>query len=129
MKSRESRPPKHTGSVIAAKIGVRKIADVAIIDIDGKVTIGDSARAVNAAVENLLEEGIRKFVLNLENVQYADSSGVGIFLASYTRVKQKEGQLTLLQPTKKVRELLAFTKLLTVFDCYDDEESALRSFK
>ena len=107
----------------------RQAGDVTVLDMDGKITIGEGSVALRGAVRRLIEEGKKKILLNLSNVGYVDSSGIGELVSSFTTVNREGGQLKLLNLTQKIRDLLAITKLLTVFDTYDDEASALNSFK
>jgi len=107
----------------------RQAGDVAIMDLDGEVRIGDSATALRSAIRNLVARGNTKLLLNLAGVRYIDSSGIGELIANYTTVGRSGGQLKLLNLTEKVQDLLVITKLLTVFDVYDDESEALSSFK
>jgi len=107
----------------------RQAGDVTIMDLDGEVRIGDSATALRGAIRNLVARGSTKLLLNLAGVRYIDSSGIGELIANYTTVGRGGGQLKLLNLTEKVQDLLVITKLLTVFDVYDDEAEALSSFK
>jgi len=107
----------------------RQAGDVTIMDLDGEVRIGDSATALRSAIRNLVARGSTKLLLNLAGVRYIDSSGIGELIANYTTVGRSGGQLKLLSLTEKVQDLLVITKLLTVFDVYDDESEALSSFK
>ena len=107
----------------------RQAGDVAILDLDGEVRIGDSATALRGAIRELVAGGSSKILLNLKGVRYIDSSGIGELIANYTTVGRTGGQLKLLNLTEKVQDLLVITKLLTVFDVYDDENEALSSFK
>ena len=107
----------------------RQAGDVTILDMDGKITIGEGSVALRTAIRRLLEEGRKKILLNLAGVGYIDSSGIGELVSSYTAIDKGEGQLKLLNLTEKLRDLLAITKLLTVFDVYEDETEALNSFK
>jgi len=107
----------------------RRAGDVTIMDLDGEVRIGDSATALRSAIRNLVAGGSSKLLLNLAGVRYIDSSGIGELIANYTTVGRSGGQLKLLNLTEKVQDLLVITKLLTVFDVYDDESEALSSFK
>jgi anti-sigma B factor antagonist len=107
----------------------RQAGDVTIMDLDGEVRIGDSATALRGAIRNLVAGGSHKLLLNLAGVRYIDSSGIGELIANYTTVGRSGGQLKLLNLTEKVQDLLVITKLLTVFDVYDDESEALSSFK
>ena len=99
------------------------------MDLDGEVRIGDSATALRSAIRNLVARGNTKLLLNLAGVRYIDSSGIGELIANYTTVGRSGGQLKLLNLTEKVQDLLVITKLLTVFDVYDDESEALSRFK
>jgi len=106
----------------------RQAGDVAILDLDGEVRMGESAGVLRSAIRGLVASGSTKILLNLAGVKYIDSSGIGELIANYTTVG-REGQLKLLNLTKKVQDLLVITKLLTVFDVYDNEAEALSSFK
>ncbi len=107
----------------------RQAGDVTILDMEGKITIGEGSVAVRSAVRRLLEEGKKKILLNLAAVGYVDSSGIGELVSSFTTINREGGQLKLLNLTQKIQDLLAITKLLTVFDVYEDESSALNSYK
>jgi anti-sigma B factor antagonist len=107
----------------------RQAGDVTILDMSGKVTIGDGSVALRNAIRRLLQEGKKKVLLNLAGVGYIDSSGIGELVSSYTTTNKEGGQLKLLNLTQKLQDLLAITKLLTVFDVYNDEGEALGSFK
>lgn len=111
------------------EIKQRASGDVTILDMNGKVTIGEGSVALRSAIRTLLEEGKRKILLNLAGVGYIDSSGIGELVASFTAINKEDGQLKLLNLTQKLQDLLAITKLLTVFDVYESEEEALGSFK
>ena len=107
----------------------RQAGDVAILDLDGEVRIGDSATALRGAIRELVAAGNLKILLNLAGVRYIDSSGIGELIANYTTVGRSGGQLKLLNLTDKVQDLLVITKLLTVFDVYESEAEGLSSFK
>jgi anti-sigma B factor antagonist len=107
----------------------RQAGDVTVLDLEGEVRIGDSATALRGAIRKLVAEGNNKLLLNLAGVRYIDSSGIGELIANYTTVGRSGGQLKLLSLTDKVQDLLVITKLLTVFDVYDNEAEALSSFK
>jgi len=107
----------------------RQAGDVTVLDMDGKVTIGDGSVALRSAIRRLLEEGKKKVLLNLAGVGYIDSSGIGELVSSYTSIKNAGGQLKLLNLTQKIHDLLTITKLLTVFDVYESEADALNSYK
>lgn len=109
-------------------ISERQAGDVTILDLEGKVTIGEGSVALRNAIRRLLGEGKTKILLNLANVGYIDSSGIGELVSSFTAVNKEGGTLKLLNLTQKIQDLLAITKLLTVFDTFDDEASALSSF-
>ena len=106
----------------------RQAGDVTVLDLVGKVTIGEGSVALRTAIRRLLGEGKGKILLNLAGVGYIDSSGIGELVSSFTAVKKEGGTLKLLKLTQKIQDLLAITKLLTVFDVYDDEGEALSSF-
>jgi anti-sigma B factor antagonist len=111
------------------KIDMRTIADVKILDCSGKITLGEGTMSIRNTVRDVLQGGAKKIVLNLADINYIDSSGVGELVSTYTSVVNGGGQLKLLSLTKKIRELLTITKLLTVFETFDDEKAALASFK
>jgi anti-sigma B factor antagonist len=111
------------------EIQERQAGDVTILDMDGKITIGEGSTALRSAIRRLAEEGKKKILLNLEKVGYMDSTGLGELIASYTTVSRDGGQLKLLQLSSKIQDLLVITKLLTVFDVYDSESDALGTFK
>lgn len=106
----------------------RQAGDITILDLDGKVTIGEGSVALRNEIRRLLGEGKNKILLNLGGVGYIDSSGIGELVSSYTAVSKEGGKLKLLNLTEKIQDLLAITKLLTVFDTYDSESDALASF-
>ncbi len=110
-------------------IQMRIIGDVRILDCSGQIRLGEGTMAVRNAVRDALDSGTKKIILNLEEVNYIDSSGVGELMRTYTSVLNQGGQLKLLHLTKRIRELLAITKLLTIFDVFDDERAALASFR
>jgi anti-sigma B factor antagonist len=110
-------------------INQRQAGDITILDLDGDVRIGDSSTALRGAIRNLVAAGNNKILLNLAGVKYIDSSGIGELIANYTTVNRGGGQLKLLNLTEKVQDLLVITKLLTVFDVYENDAEALGSFK
>jgi len=107
----------------------RQAGDITVLDMDGRITIGEGSVALRSAIRRLLEEGKKNILLNLAGVGYIDSSGIGELVSSYTAIKNSEGQLKLLSLTEKLRDLLTITKLLTVFDAYETEADALTNFK
>ena len=110
-------------------ISERQAGDVTILDLDGKVTIGEGSVALRTAIRRLLGEDKKKILLNLAGVGYVDSSGIGELVSSFTTVKKEGGTLKLLNLQQKIQDLLAITKLLTVFDVFENEAEALNSFK
>ena len=110
------------------KIENRTVGDVHILDCSGKITLGEGTMTVRNSVREVLGAGGKKIILNLGDVNYIDSSGIGELVSSFTTVSNQGGQLKLLSLTKKIQELLAITKLLTVFQVFDDEEAARNSF-
>jgi anti-sigma B factor antagonist len=110
-------------------ISERHVGDITILDMDGKITIGEGSVALRTAIRRLLEEGKKKILLNLAKVGYIDSSGIGELVSSYTAINKEGGELKLLNLTQKLQDLLTITKLLTVFDVYESEEEALKSYK
>ncbi|REJ75495.1 MAG: anti-sigma factor antagonist [Acidobacteria bacterium] len=110
-------------------ISERQAGDVTVLDMSGKVTIGEGSVALRNTIRRLLGEGKKKILLNLSDVGYIDSSGIGELVSSYTAVNKESGSLKLLNLTQKIQDLLAITKLLTVFDTYEDESEALASYE
>ena len=109
-------------------IKTRKVdGDVVVIDAAGKLTIGAPVQALRQALRGRIEDGCRKFVLDLGNVSYIDSSGLGELVASYTALRSQGGDVKLLRLTAKTRDLLQITKLLTVFEAFEDESKAIAS--
>ncbi|HWZ53309.1 MAG TPA: STAS domain-containing protein [Candidatus Acidoferrales bacterium] len=107
----------------------REIEDIAIIDFSGKITLGEGSSTLRRTIRDLIDKGHRKIVLNLYDVDYIDSSGIGELVSGYTTVRNVEGEMKLLHLTKRVHDLLQITRLFTVFDVQSDEESALKSFR
>lgn len=106
----------------------RQAGDITILDMDGKVTIGEGSVALRNTIRRLLGEGKKKIVLNLSGVGYVDSSGIGELVSSFSAVNREGGSLKLLNLTQKIQDLLAITKLLTVFDVFDSESEAVSNF-
>jgi anti-sigma B factor antagonist len=107
----------------------RQAGDVSILDLSGAVRMGEGAITLRNAIRGLIEKGNKKILLNLAGVKNIDSSGIGELIANYTTLSRDGGQLKLLSLTEKIRDLLVITKLLTVFDSFDDEAEALNSYK
>src|SRR5919106_1532947 len=106
----------------------RQAGDVTILDLSGSVRMGEGAISLRNAIRGLNEQGNKKILLNLGAVKNIDSSGIGELIANYTTISRDGGQLKLLNLTDKIQNLLVITKLLTVFDAYEDEAEALKSF-
>ena len=109
-------------------ITTREVDHVTLLDIRGRIVLGDETDALRTAVRDLLARGKKKIILNLADVDYIDSSGVGELVGSFTTVRNAGGELKLLNLTKKVHDILNVTKLYTVFDIRDDEFKAVKSF-
>jgi anti-sigma B factor antagonist len=110
------------------KIVERQVKDVTILDLHGKILIGEGDEALRSAVARLVQGSKKKILLNLAEVPYVDSAGLGEIVRCYTTVRTGGGQLKLVNLTKKIQDLLAITKLLTVFETYDSEEQGVNSF-
>ena len=110
-------------------VSERQAGDVTILDLSGSVRMGDGALSLRNSIRGLNDQGKKKILLNLAGVKNVDSSGIGELIANYTTLSRDGGQLKLLSLTEKIRDLLVITKLLTVFDSYDNEAEALNSFK
>ncbi len=111
------------------EISERRIGEVVILDLVGRITIGDGSLHLHDAVGRLLDEGRNRLVLNLAGVTYVDSSGIGELVSRHTTTRNTGGRLKLLNLPKKVRDLLQITKLLAIFETFDDEASAIASFE
>ena len=107
----------------------RDAGSVTVVDLGGRITLGDGCALLRKTLRDLLEEKRTRIVLNLGDVDYIDSSGIGELVSGYTSVKNRGGELKLLNLTKKVHDLLQITKLYTVFEVHSDEQSAVRSFR
>jgi anti-sigma B factor antagonist len=108
--------------------GIRQVGGVTIVDISGRIVLGAESAALRGLVCDLLTKGHKKIVLNLEDVNYIDSSGLGHLVSAFTTVRKQEGEVKLLHLTKKVHDLMQITRLYTVFDIMDDEAEAVESF-
>lgn len=111
------------------EIRERSTGEVVILEMAGKITIGEGSVQLREAVSRLRDDNRNKIVLNLSGVTYVDSSGIGELVSSYTTTKNSGGRLKLLNLPKKIKDLLMITKLLTVFEIYEDEQAALDSFQ
>jgi anti-sigma B factor antagonist len=110
------------------QIEERRVGDVVVLDLKGKITLGEGDELLKDKVNSLVNQGHRKLVLNLEGVPYIDSAGLGEIVRTYTTVSRQSGSLKLLNLTKRITDLLSITKLLTVFETFDSESEAVRSF-
>jgi len=110
------------------KTKVRNVGDVAVVDLTGKITIGEGDVVLREEVNKLLETDVKKVLLNLNGVTYMDSAGIGELVACYKRAAEAGARLKLLNPSGRVSDLLSLTKLQQVFDIFNDEKDALVSF-
>jgi anti-sigma B factor antagonist len=106
----------------------RQVGGVTIVDISGRIVLGEESAALRDLVSGLLSKGQKKILLNLNDVSYIDSSGLGSLVGSFTSVRKQGGELKLLNLTNKVHDVMQITKLYTVFDITDDEAAAVKSF-
>jgi anti-sigma B factor antagonist len=113
---------------VSVKLTTRQVGDVTVIDAAGRITLGEGSSVFRDTIRDLTVNGNRKILLNLGDVTYIDSSGIGEMVSGFTSVTNQGGQLKLLNLTKRVKDLLQITKLYTVFDVFDDEAAAVRSF-
>jgi anti-sigma B factor antagonist len=111
------------------EIAERTVSDVTILDLKGKMTLGEGDELLKDRINSLLAAGRKKLLLNLEGVPYIDSAGLGEVVRTYTTVSRQGGSLKLLNLTKRIEDLLSITKLLTVFETYDSETEAVQSYK
>ena len=114
---------------MSMKVTTRIVDHVAILDLSGRITLGEGSVQLRDAIRDLVAQGQKNILLNLSEVNYIDSSGIGELVSAFTSVKNQGGQLKLLNLTKKVHDLLQITKLYTVFDVRDDEAHAVESFQ
>jgi anti-sigma B factor antagonist len=110
------------------KFSTRKIGDVIIIDVEGKILLGQGDVEIKHTVDDLLKKGKKNILLNLSKVPYLDSAGLGEIIRCFTTLRKNGGNFKLLSPNRRIIDLLTITNLLNVFDWYDDEPSALTSF-
>lgn len=111
------------------KATIRQVNAVTVVDLSGRITLGEGCTQLRELIRDLLSKGHNKLLLNLADVTYIDSSGIGELVSGFTAVSNQGGQLKLLHLTKKVHDLLQITKLLTVFDVHEDEAKAVASFE
>ena len=110
------------------KASSRQVDGVTIVDLSGRITLGEGSVVLRDTVKDISTQGQKKILLNLGDVTYIDSSGIGELVSAFTSVRNAGGELKLLNLTKRISDLLAITKLLTVFETYDNEADAVRSF-
>ncbi len=110
------------------QIDQRAVGDVVLLDVKGRITMGEGDELLKDKVNSLVNQGHKKIVLNLAEVPYIDSAGLGEIVRTYTTVSRQGGSLKLLSLTKRITDLLSITKLLTVFETFDSENEAVRSF-
>ena len=114
---------------MSVNLSTRQVGDVSVLDVTGRITLGEEGSGkLRKALQDLLKDGKKKILLNLGEVSYIDSSGIGELVSGFTTVANSGGQLKLLNLTKRVKDLLQITKLYTVFDVHEDEAAAVRSF-
>ncbi len=113
---------------MSIKLTTRQVGDVTVIDAEGRITLGEGSSSFRDTIRDLSSKGNQKILLNLADVSYIDSSGIGELVSAFTSVTNHGGQLKLLHLTKRVQDLLQITKLYTVFEIFDAETSAIRSF-
>jgi anti-sigma B factor antagonist len=110
------------------KVVTRRVGDVTIVDLSGQIKLGEGSSVLRDAVKDLIGKGQKKILLNLGDITYIDSSGIGELVSAYTSVRNQGGEMKLLHLTKKVHDLLQITKLYTVFHVLDDEAAAIAAF-
>jgi anti-sigma B factor antagonist len=113
---------------VSVKMSSRQVGDVTVVDATGRITLGEGASVFRDVIRDLAAKGNKKILVNLADVSYIDSSGIGEMVSSFTTVTNHGGQLKLLSLTKRVKDLLQITKLYTVFEVFEDEAAAVRSF-
>jgi len=114
---------------VSMKATIRQVDSVTVVDVSGRITLGEGCAQLRELIRDQLTKGNKKILINLSDVSYIDSSGIGELVSAYTAVTNQGGQLKLLKLTKKVHDLLQITKLYTVFDVHDDEAEAVGSFE
>ena len=113
---------------MSIKLITRQVGDVSVVDVAGRITLGEGSSAMRDALRDMVAKNQKKILLNLGEVSYIDSSGIGELVSGFTTVTNSGGQLKLLNLNKRVKDLLQITKLYTVFDVHEDEAGAIRSF-
>ena len=113
---------------MSVKLSTRQVGDVSVMDVTGRITLGEGSSALRDALRELLGNNQKKILLNLGDVSYIDSSGIGELVSGFTTVTNSGGEMKLLNLNKRVKDLLQITKLYTVFDVHDEEAHAIRAF-
>ena len=113
---------------MSVKLTTRQVGDVTVVDVAGRITLGEGSSALRESLRDLVGKNQKKILLNLGDVTYIDSSGIGELVSGFTTVTNSGGALKLLNLNKRVKDLLQITKLYTVFDVHEDEAAAIRSF-
>ena len=113
---------------MALTIASREVDGVTVLDLNGRITLGEGSVQLREAVRDLISKGSKTMLLNMGDVNYIDSSGLGELVSAYTTAKNQSAQVKLLNLTKRIQDLLAITKLLTVFETYESEPEAVKSF-
>jgi anti-sigma B factor antagonist len=113
---------------VSVKLTSRQVGDVTVVDASGRITLGEGASTFREKIRELVNNNSKKILLNLGDVTYIDSSGIGELVSGFTTVTNSGGQLKLVGLSKRVKDLLQITKLYTVFEAFDDEAQAVRSF-
>ena len=113
---------------MSATLNTRQVGDVTVLDCAGRITLGEGSSTLRDTIRDLSGKGNKKILLNLAEISYIDSSGIGELVSSFTSVSNAGGSMKLLHLTKRVQDLLQITKLYTVFEVFDDEAAAIRSF-
>jgi anti-sigma B factor antagonist len=113
---------------VSVKLNTRQVGDVSVVDVSGRITLGEGSSALRDTLRDLMAQNNKKILLNLSEVSYIDSSGIGELVSGFTTVTNSGGNLKLLGLTKRVKDLLQITKLYTVFDVHEEEAHAIRSF-
>jgi anti-sigma B factor antagonist len=113
---------------VSVKLSTRQVGDVSVVDVAGRITLGEGSSALRDLLREMVGKGQKKILLNLGDVSYIDSSGIGELVSGFTTVTNNGGEMKLLNLNKRVKDLLQITKLYTVFDVHDEEAHAIRAF-
>src|SRR6476619_3080762 len=113
------------GIDVSATLTTRQVGDISVVDVSGRITLGDGSSALRELLREMLKQGQKKILLNVQNVSYIDSSGIGELVSGYTTVASQGGTLKLLGLTNRIKDLLQITKLYTIFDVHEDEAHAV----